>query len=73
MNVVSLRAGMNALGGGKRNENSGGAAGIMEGLSSGLGLKIGNVRLDYAVGQGSADLGISHRMSLAFQFGRKQQ
>ena len=68
--IVSLRAGVNALGGTKGNKTSG-TTGIFEGLSSGIGLNLGNARVDYAVGQNSADLGISHRMSLTLQFGRK--
>lgn len=69
MGIVSLRAGMNALG--TKGNKVSGAAGLLEGLSSGLGLRYGLARLDYAVGQGSADLGISHRMSLTLQFGKK--
>jgi len=61
---------VNALGGTKGNKTTG-SAGIFEGLSSGIGLNLGNARVDYAVGQNSADLGISHRMSLTLQFGRK--
>ena len=70
LGVVSLRAGVNALGGVSGNKASG-AAGIFEGLSSGLGLKLGMARVDYALGQSSADLGISHRASLTFQFGKQ--
>ncbi len=65
--LVSLRAGMNALGGAK------GSKGGFDGLSSGVGFRIGNSRMDYAVGQSSSDLGISHRLSLTLQFGKKAE
>ena len=68
--MISLRAGVNALGGASAGR-TGGAAGIFEGLSSGIGLKLGMARVDYALGQESADLGISQRMSLTLQFGKK--
>lgn len=70
MGSVSLRAGMNALGGTSGNK-SGGSSGLFEGLSSGIGLKLGMARVDYAVGQQSQDLGINQRLTLTLQFGRK--
>ena len=73
MGIVSLRAGVNAFGGRKGNKSSGGVSSLFEGLSSGLGLNLGMARVDYALGQESADLGISHRMSLTFQFGKQSR
>lgn len=72
LGMVSLRAGMNALGNSGGNKTSG-TAGLMEGLSSGIGLRLGVARMDYAIGQESADLGISHRLSLTLQFGRRAE
>ena len=60
-----------ALGGVSGNKSSGGASSLFEGLSSGIGLRLGMARIDYAVGQQSADLGISQRLSLTLQFGKK--
>ncbi len=67
--MVSLRAGMNALSGNKGNKTSNG----FDGLSSGVGFRIGNTRMDYAIGQASADLGVTQRLSLTLQFGRKPE
>jgi hypothetical protein len=69
LSVISLRAGMNA--GGVSGNKAEGTSGMFEGFSSGLGIKLGLARIDYALGQASADLGLSHRMSLTLQFGAK--
>jgi hypothetical protein len=70
LGMVSLRVGMNATG--VKGNKTSGTPGIFEGLSTGIGLNLGRTRMDYAVGQNSADLGISHRMSLTLQFGKKR-
>ena len=73
---VSLRAGFRSdsgIGSSSSVGSQGGAAGIMSGFTTGMGLHFGAFRLDYALGQDVQDLGLSHRASIAFQFGRKVQ
>ena len=70
LGMVSLRAGVNALPASSAGRG-GGTSGLLEGLSSGIGLNLGMAKLDYALGQSSSDLGISHRISLTLQFGRE--
>ena len=71
---VSLRAGYRSdSGAGNRGSgvgSQGGVAGALSGFSTGMGLHIKMMRLDYALGQEAQDLEISHRASLTFQFGK---
>ena len=70
--VASLRAGYS---GGSTVSSSGGdgASALMNGLTTGVGFKFSSMRLDYALGQSNADLGLSHRVALTLEFGRKAQ
>ena len=71
---VSLRAGYRSdsgLGGrGSSASGQSGASGMLSGFAAGMGLHIRSLRLDYALGQETQDLGLSQRASITFQFGK---
>jgi hypothetical protein len=48
-------------------ECAGGATRILNGTFSGVGLRIGCASVEYVLGKGKADLGISHKMNLTYQ------
>lgn len=54
-------------------EYAGGTAGILEGLSIGVELRIGSARIDYALGREERICGPLPQDELTFQFGRRQQ
>ena len=72
MGVASLRAAYQGGSGGAI-KGQDGAARYMQGLTTGMGLKIANMKLDYALGQTSQEVCMSHRLALTVQFGKKQQ
>ncbi len=46
---------------------------IFNELSTGIGIRISRMKLDYMVGQDSSEFGLNHRLSLTFELGRKVQ
>ncbi len=50
-----------------------GMSNIFNELSTGIGIRISRMKLDYMVGQDSSEFGLNHRLSLTFELGRKVQ
>lgn len=73
---VRLRAGYRGTGSGEGQEFASGESGtlgeIFDGFSTGIGLHLKALKLDYALGQDSADFGLTHRMSVTFQWGKNK-
>jgi hypothetical protein len=75
LGVMALRAGYNGGGssaGSAVSKSESGNA-MLSGLTTGVGFKVGSLKLDYALGGQNSELGMSHRVSLTMEFGRKAQ
>ena len=69
---VSFRGGYLAAGAGSNPAavDQGGTAGLFQGLSFGLGVKAGSMRVDYALSQQAPQLGPAQRLALTLQWGQ---
>lgn len=73
MGPMSLRASYRSDNGAAGGKGVGGMASIAENFTTGMGFKMGSFRMDYAVSQVAADLGMSHRMGLTLQWGKTEE
>ncbi len=67
MGPLSLRAGMNSGAGQTYSKDK--FASVIQNFSSGIGLKLGTMKLDYALSSQVGDFGLTHRAALTFQWG----
>lgn len=67
MGPVSLRAGMNSGAGQTYNKDK--ISSVIQNFSSGLGIKMGNMKLDYSLSGQVGDFGLTHRAALSLQWG----
>ena len=70
---VALRAGYRTQNGAAEtlsSDGQGNAAKLMEGLTTGLGLRVGSATMDYALSQEVKEFGLSHRIALTIQWGK---
>jgi len=70
---VALRVGYRGSAGNGSNpalDNQKGTSKILNALSTGIGFKIKSIKMDYAIGQESAELGMSHRLSFTMGWGK---
>ncbi len=67
MGPVALRAGMNSGAGQTYHRDQ--ISSVVQNFSSGLGLKLGSMKLDYSLSSQVGDFGLTHRAALTFQWG----
>lgn len=70
LNVVSLRTGYRSDSGSSGARGGTGAGRILENFTTGMGLRLGSFKLDYAISKPSEQSDAMHRVGLTFQWGK---